>query len=81
MQRIGQKILASILVVSCLAGVAGCGKKTEESPPAQIVKTIKAGGSSDSNNDVYAGEVRGRYETNLSFQVGGQNSVPKCTTW
>lgn len=72
MRRIGQKILAAILVVSCLASVAGCGKKTEESPPAQMVKTIKAGGSIDSDNAVYAGEVRGRYETNLSFQVGGK---------
>ncbi len=28
MRRIGQKILAALLVVSCLASVAGCGKKT-----------------------------------------------------
>lgn len=36
------------------------------------VRTLTIGSSSNSNNSFYPGEVRGRYESNLAFQVPGK---------
>lgn len=50
----------------------GCGKKEEAPVVSVLVKTqqIQLGGNGDSAT--YAGEVRGRYESQLAFQVGGK---------
>ncbi|MBQ7317710.1 MAG: efflux RND transporter periplasmic adaptor subunit [Phascolarctobacterium sp.] len=37
-----------------------------------LVRTVTVGNSSTSIRDVYPGEVRGRYESNLAFQVAGK---------
>ncbi|WP_196603222.1 efflux RND transporter periplasmic adaptor subunit [Pectinatus haikarae] len=50
----------------------GCGKKEAPAAIAPLVKTQKIDAASDSLSNTYAGSVHGRYETNLSFQVGGK---------
>lgn len=37
-----------------------------------LVRTVTVGEASTSTQDVYPGEVRGRYESNLAFQVAGK---------
>ncbi|MBO4400989.1 MAG: efflux RND transporter periplasmic adaptor subunit [Selenomonadaceae bacterium] len=61
-----------ILILLAVLLVSGCGaeKIAEEKPP--FVKTQRAGSAEIVSENVYAGVVKGRYETNLAFQVGGQ---------
>ena len=64
-----------VLIGLCLIGTlmfAGCGSKNATIEKAPLVKTQQASSGSVSSEGVYAGTVRGRYETNMSFQVGGQ---------
>lgn len=63
-------IFLSLLLTITL--LAGCGKTQEEAAKPQLVKTqqVSFGGSGETGT--YAGAVRGRYETNMGFQVGGQ---------
>jgi multidrug efflux system membrane fusion protein len=66
------KPAAAILALAALA-LAACGKapppKAEEIRP---VKVMKVGASSATRAVEYAGEVRPRHETRLSFRVGGK---------
>lgn len=51
---------------------AGCGKQAEKEALPQVVKTQKIEMAGSTAANTYAGEVRGRYEQNLSFQTGGR---------
>jgi RND family efflux transporter MFP subunit len=51
--------------------LSGCGKDNEEQKP-QLVKTQQVGEHDINVEGTYTGTVRGRYETNMSFQVGGR---------
>ena len=62
-------ILLSILLMASL--LSGCGKDNEEQKP-QLVKTQQVGEHDINVEGTYTGTVRGRYETNMSFQVGGR---------
>lgn len=64
-------VLLLLLAMAC-ALLTGCGKDTKQADKAPLVKTQQAGSGTENNQDTYSGTVRGRYETNLSFQVGGQ---------
>lgn len=60
-------------LAACLALLlAGCGKEAPEAETPPLVKSVVLGAADGASADTYAGTVRGRYETNLSFQVGGQ---------
>ena len=61
-----------ILILLTVFLVSGCGseKAAVEKPP--LVKTVRAGNAQLVSENIYAGVVKGRYETNLAFQVGGQ---------
>ncbi len=61
--------LAGVLVVSLT--VVGCGKEVVP-PKPPIVKVQQVTSTNAASEENYAGVVRGRYETNLSFQVGGK---------
>lgn len=52
--------------------LAGCGghKAAEEQPPLVRSLSVKLNGSGQTA--VYSGEVKGRYESQLAFQVGGR---------
>lgn len=64
-----KKLLAAICAVGLL--MTGCGKEvTPPKPPLVKVQQISLSNAAQEEN--YSGVVRGRYETNLSFQVGGK---------
>ncbi|MHB1083287.1 MAG: efflux RND transporter periplasmic adaptor subunit [Thiobacillus sp.] len=62
-------ILSAFMVLS-----AGCGRDAPPAPPADIrpVRAEQAGVLVEHGNTRYAGEVRARYETDLSFRVAGR---------
>lgn len=63
---------AACLFAAASLVLYGCGntETAEVRPP--LVKTQQAGTGNLADSTSYAGTVRGRYETNMSFQVGGQ---------
>ena len=68
-----QKLLTGVLAALMVTIVAaGCGQQNKRVEKTPLVKTQQADSNTSAADGVYAGTVRGRYETNLSFQVGGQ---------
>ena len=67
-----RKGLALVLAFVVALSAAGCGQKAAPAEKAPLVKTQQAGSGMEADTGTYAGTVRGRYETNLAFQVGGQ---------
>lgn len=61
-------ITCAILLILC----TGCGKTVQNDDNAVYVKTQKITYGTASDEDTYSGTVKGRYETNLAFQVGGK---------
>ncbi len=68
MKRLG--IFFMIVWIAMLA--VGCGKSAEKESPLPLVKYERAALGGSGVEGSYAGTVHGRYETNMSFQVGGQ---------
>lgn len=64
-----KKFLAVILAASFL--LVGCGEEVA-TPKPPLVKVQKIALSDAAQEENYSGTVRGRYETKLSFQVGGK---------
>lgn len=62
----GVALLTAALLLS------GCGHKEAAVDKPVLVKTQQAGLGSNAANGSYSGTVKGRHETNMSFQVGGQ---------
>lgn len=63
------------LLVTCVLFTmlfTGCGKTAQNDDNTVYVKTQKVTYGTVSDEDTYSGTVKGRYETNLSFQVGGK---------
>lgn len=65
-----QRTYITLLLAAALVA-AGCGSESAKEPPAPLVRTITVGDAARSEAG-YTGAVRGRYETRLAFQVGGQ---------
>ena len=68
----GKRLTSLLLVCGLLLLLAGCGAQQEAAKRPPLVKTTVLGASDGAQADTYAGTVRGRYETHLAFQVGGQ---------
>ena len=68
---INYKLLA-VTAVSVALLMGGCGSQEKAADKPLLVKTQQAGVGMAAQNGAYAGTVKGRYETNMSFQVGGQ---------
>jgi multidrug efflux system membrane fusion protein len=51
---------------------AGCSEKPQSIPDARLVNVIRVTIGSNSADVAYSGEIRPRYETNLSFRVAGK---------
>ncbi len=67
--------MKSLLILSALMAVlTGCGRDVPPTPPADIrpVRAEQVGMLAAHGNTRYAGEVRARYETELSFRVAGR---------
>jgi RND family efflux transporter MFP subunit len=65
------KITVMSVLVTALV-VASCSKKEEPAAPPRPVRTIVVVGGSAGEASTYTAEIRSRYETDLSFQVGGK---------
>lgn len=62
------RLIFLILILLC----AGCGNKPAEKVLPPPVKIIQVKDAAQTQAEIYAGVVRGRYESNLAFQVGGK---------
>ncbi len=62
----------AVLLLSAALLVTGCGKQEQDAEKPVLVKTQQAGLGANVESGDYAGTVKGRHETNMSFQVGGQ---------
>lgn len=61
-----------ILVLSSALAVIGCGAKPVPVEEIRPVRTLTVGATPTKAENIYAGEVRARYESMLSFRVGGK---------
>ena len=61
----------TLILAAALAVLTGCGTDTAKEAPPPLVRTMAVGDAAASEGG-YTGTVRGRYETRLAFQVGGQ---------
>ena len=61
----------TLILAAALAALTGCGTDTAKEAPPPLVRTMTVGDAAASESG-YTGTVRGRYETRLAFQVGGQ---------
>ena len=61
--------------------LVGCTKTEpmQEVVPPVRAQTVQLAGSGQSAS--YSGEVRGRYETQLAFQVSGKLVKTQCGSW
>lgn len=59
------------LILLTLAGLSACGGETETTEAARPVLVVHPGGGAQAALSAYAGEVRAREESPLSFRVGG----------
>ena len=61
----------TLILAAALAALTGCGTDAAKEVPPPLVRTVTVGDAAASEGG-YTGTVRGRYETRLAFQVGGQ---------
>ena len=61
----------TLILAAALAALTGCGTDAAKEAPPPVVRTMMVGDAAASEGG-YTGTVRGRYETRLAFQVGGQ---------
>jgi len=64
--------MVTIIILSLVLLAAGCGKKDEVTQTEPLVKTQKISVDNSMNMSTYAGNVRGKYEKEMSFQVNGK---------
>ncbi len=62
--------MAATLVL--IAGLSACGKEAAKAPEARVVNVVRVHPGSGSSEVAYSGDVRARYETDLSFRVAGK---------
>ncbi len=62
----------SIYLLIAAGLLTACGKKNEDAPVVRPVRTVLVAASSGSDVTTYTGEIRSRYEADISFQVGGK---------
>lgn len=63
---------AARLIALSICVLAGCSKHLEAPEPVRAVKTMVVQAASTSGRYEYAGEIRSRVESRLSFRVGGK---------
>lgn len=67
-----QDIMILFLIISMTIIFTGCSEETVQEEKIPYVKTQKVSQVNVNTENIYSGTVCGRYETNMSFQVGGQ---------
>ena len=63
-------IIASLLLLAL--SLAGCGAKQTAAEPPPLVRSMVVTMNGNGQNALYSGEVKGRYESQLAFQVSGR---------
>ena len=61
-----------IIMVLLLTGLTGCGKKTVPVEPPLMVQVMKILPDKQAGSFSYAGQVHGRFETQVAFQTAGR---------
>ena len=61
-----------LLLVIATIFFAGCGSQNLEIDKPPFVKTVTVATDNQVQESIYSGVVKGRYETKMSFQVGGK---------
>lgn len=64
-------LMAALIAALCISTVS-CSKHDAPAAPPRPVRTFVVAGNSLRDASTYTGEIRSRYETDLSFQVGGK---------
>ncbi|WP_295237578.1 efflux RND transporter periplasmic adaptor subunit [Veillonella sp.] len=62
----------SLMLVAILLIASGCGSDSESKEQAPLVKTMVIGKEIGRSENSLAGTIKNRYETALSFQIGGR---------
>ena len=70
--RYGVRSILALLLAGLLVSAAGCGDAPPEKAKPPLVRTERVETNEATHAVNYAGSVRGRYEKNLAFQVGGR---------
>lgn len=65
-------ITARAVLLGALIAIAACDKKQESAPQPRLVNVVRVSVDAADGDVAYSGEVRARYETNLSFRVAGK---------
>lgn len=68
----GGLILAVVIVICFAGGIVWKGQHKGVAQESVIVRTAVIGSAHGAQGYTYSGEVRGRYESQLAFQVGGK---------
>ena len=68
----GRSVVRIAAALILIAGLAACGKEEAKAPEARLVNVVRVHPGSGSSEVAYSGDVRARYETNLSFRVAGK---------
>jgi len=63
---------ATLLAVTLALTLCACGGKTEAEQMVRPVRSVVVTGGSTAESATYTAEIRSRFETDLSFQVGGK---------
>ena len=67
------KYTAAAMAVVAALSLTGCGQQTQQAEQPQLVKAIQVGSErAGTTAGTYSGTVKGRYQSNLSFQAGGR---------
>lgn len=66
------KLCTFVCILAVIFTLAGCGDEQTAETKDLLVKTQVVNADTSQASSTYAGVVRGRYETNMAFQVGGR---------
>ena len=67
-----QRIFRAALLVAVFALLSGCGRQEAPPEPVRAVRTLVLTANSAGQSHEYAGEIKARTESRLSFRVGGK---------
>jgi RND family efflux transporter MFP subunit len=68
----GRSVVRIAVLLVLIGGLAACGKEEAKAPEARLVNVVRVNPGSGSSEVAYSGDVRARYETNLSFRLAGK---------
>ncbi len=62
----------TLLLAAIAAALAACGQAKTEQDPVRPVLTQRVAPGAVASRDIYSGEIRARYESDIGFRVGGK---------